>query len=226
MDDRETSGAGRGRLPVVLLVAVIVAVVMGFAGFALGQRFTPTTHGGASEGGAAPVTTTGWRVYHDPLGLFTMRLPLSWSATSSLGTFSEGGPGGSDSGQTEGITFSDPALGAASPRIEVFAQQIHNPALVCSAAKPGYTSTTTFDGYPADESLPAVILFGSGNAHFQLDETIPGVLVPENPGGPMNPPTPLPPPPAATATAERGLIVAALTTFLPTDAKPLTCGQG
>lgn len=231
MDDRERGGAaadlapetvggGRGRLAIVLLLAVVAAVVMGFVGLALGQRFTPTVPGGAL---AVPAETVGWRVYHDPLGLFTMRLPPGWTADSSLGAFSEGGPGYSDSGQNEQITFRNPALGAASPRISVFAQPIHTGGrqMECAA---GLRGTSTFNGYLADETLPAVILFDTQSAHFQIDETIPGVLEPINPGGPPNPPPPPTPPPAATATAERALIQAALTTFQPADPHPLTCG--
>jgi hypothetical protein len=216
---RETTGRRRGRVGALAAVAVTIALVAAFAVVALSRQ-------GAifALQRSLPAADVDWQVYHDQLGLFTMRLPPGWTASSSLGTFSQGDSNSSESGQLETITFIGHAQGASSPSIQVSARQITNStfaqSLECNSRP---RETTTFNGYPADESMTAVIFFESGNAHFQIDETIPGVLAPENPGGPMNPPTPPPPPPAATVTAERALLADALASFQPSDAKPLTC---
>jgi hypothetical protein len=68
-----------------------------------------------------------------------------------------------------------------------------------------------------------VWILESYNAHFQIDSTIPGVLVPFNSGGPMNPPPTPTAPPQATVTADQALLSAILASFKPT-AKPLPCG--
>lgn len=229
MDELESAGAAkpwasRTRLVLVVVFAVIVAIIGLLIGYELGYRSSPAPSSGGAGGGAVVGSSVGWRVYHDPLGLFTMRLPPGWAASSSLGSYSEGGPGASDSGQDEYITFRDSALGAASPSVSVYAHPLHNAAARQMACSAGFAFTTRFHGYPADESMPAVILFDSANAHFQIDEMIPGVLTPVNPGGPANPPPPPTPPSAATVTTERTLLAATLATFQPTDAHPLMCG--
>ena len=237
MDELESAGAGQDdprraakpwaswkRLIFVVVFAVIVAVIGLLVGYELGYRSSPAPSSGGVEGGAYASSSAGWRVYHDPLGLFIVRLPPGWVASSSLGSYSEGGPGGRDSGQDEYITFRDAAQGAASPSISIYAQPLHNAAarqMACSAA---FAFTTRFHGYPADESMPAVILFDSASAHFQIDEMIPGVLAPVNPGGPANPPPTPTPPPAATVTAERATLSAFLAAFQPSDPQSLMCG--
>ena len=208
---RETSSARRAPLGVVTLVVAGVAL----AGFAAIwsqsiRNFAP----------AAPLSTASWQVYHDPLGLFVVRLPPGWKASASLGSFSEGGPGGRDSGQNENVTFNNPSLGDASPILYVYAQQSHDATLNCG---PRSHETSSFNGYPADTSQPAVLFFESENAHFQLDEVIPGVLAPINPGGPVNPPPTPTPPPAATVTADQSLLASILSSLQPT-ARPLACG--
>lgn len=230
--------SGRHGRPGLAALMVVGVALAGFGAIALAQATArqplcacvgtgmppaptqPTANWQVYHDMAAPPSTANWQVYHDPLGLFIVRLPPGWKASASLGTYSEGGPNGSDSGQTEDITFSDSARGAASPRLYVFAQQSHDAALNCT---PRSHETSSFNGYPADISMQAVLMFESENAHFQLDETIPGVLAPINPGGPMNPPPTPTPPSAATVAAERALLTAILSSFLPT-ARPLACG--
>lgn len=217
------SWVSQKRLILIVECAVIVVIIGLFVGYELGYRLSAAPSSGGTAGGAYASSSVGWRVYRDPLGLFTLRLPPGLAASSSLGAYSAGGPGGSDSGQDEYITFRNAALGDASLSISVYAQPLHNAAARQMACSTGFASTTRFNGYPADESMPAVILFDSAGAHFQIDETIPGVLASVNPGGPANPPPPPTPPPAATVTAERALLSAVLATFQPTDSQLLTC---
>ncbi|HEX2347764.1 MAG TPA: hypothetical protein VHI51_04935 [Ktedonobacterales bacterium] len=215
-----SGGRGRRALGLGVTLAVVVALLAGFGALAL-SKHAPTL---APQ--TEPGSTAGWQVYHDPLNLFTMRLPPGWTASADLGSFTEGDRNGSDSGQDEMISFHDPSQGKSSAGIFIVAQQIHNTtfaqAMMCSARS---HETTTFHGYPADESSPAMILFESANAHFQLDEIIPGVLEPVH-SSPMQT-APLPPTPttlpAATISTDRALLSDALASFQPTDTQPLAC---
>lgn len=216
---RETPGVRRASLGAVALVVVGVALA-GFAAIWFLSIASPAPATCACAQPAALPSTANWQVYHDALGLFIVRLPPGWKASVSLGSYSQSGPNGNDSGQSEDISFSNPSLGAASPSLYVFAQQSHDDSLNCV---PRSRETSSFNGYPADTSMQAVIFFESKTAHFQLDETVPGVLAPINPGGPINPPTAQPAPPVATVTTERALLTAMLASFQPT-ASPLACG--
>ncbi len=223
----------RRRWDIIAMVIVCALLVAGFGVAALlrqaalqhGKQAQQLTQVGAAQS-ATPISTTDWKVYHDPLNVFSMRLPPGWTDETGMGTYSDRGPTGSDSGQTEGITFHDQALGAGSAAISVYVMPIHNTPFAHSWACSGrFPEQSIFNGYPADEREQAVILFESGDAHFQIDEVIPGVLVPMNPGGPLiltPPPTPTQLP-ASTVSADRALIDAALATFQPTDPKPLVC---
>ena len=197
----KASGRGRRALGVGAMLAMVIALVAAFGALALSKNAL-TLPPQLALGSAAS-----WQVYHDPLGLFTMRLPPGWKASVEMGSFSQGDGAGSDSGQDEMIRFSDPAQGKTSAVIYVYAQPIHNTAvaqsMMCGARG---QETGTFQGYPASTS-PALILFESGNAHFQIDETIPGVLEPVH-SNPMmtSPPPPTPTPsgsPASPAASPR-----------------------
>lgn len=222
MSQRDVSGAGaaggmprRRRWPGALVtLAVVCALLVGFGAVALWQAGGPLP----------PLATVSWRVYHDPLGLFTMRLPPGWTATVRFSDFTYGDPQGSDSGREEDITFSDPAQGAASASIFVHAMPMHNVALAqrnwCGS---GAADTSTFNGYPAEGSLPSMLLFNTASAHFQINDAIPGVFEPPSMGHiTIGYPTPTPLP-ATTVAADRALLNDALVTFKPTDPKPLTC---
>lgn len=218
--DISSDGAGgstprRRRWPGALVtLAVVCALLAGLGAVALWQAGGPL----------APIATVSWRVYHDPLGLFTMRLPPGWTATVRYSEFTYGDPQGSDSGREEDISFSDPAQGAASASIWVYAMPLHNVALAqrnwCSS---GAADISTFNGYPAEGSLPPRLLFNAASAHFQINDAIPGVFEPPSLGhvriGYLTP-TPLP---ATTVAADRALLNDALATFKPTDPKPLPC---
>lgn len=223
MDTPRAEAAGRSRraLGVGVMLTVVIALVAGFGALALARQGKLTL-----PPQLAPGSTADWQTYHDPLGLFTMRLPPGWTASVEMGSFTQGDRNGSDSGQDEMIRFSDLAQGKTSAVIFVYAQPIHDTAvaqsMMCGARG---QESGTFQGYPAS-TQPALILFESGNAHFQIDEVIPGVLAPANPGGPMipSPPPPTPTPlSASTISTHRALLSDALASFYPTDAQPLAC---
>ncbi len=101
--------------------------------------------------------------------------------------------------------FSDPALGSGSARIMIHADQINSAfgrQWYCGARS---QETLDIQRLSSGEIPPSgtVWMFESYNAHFQIDVEIPGVLVPENPGGPMNPPPAPTAPPQATVTADQ-----------------------
>lgn len=219
-------GRGRRALGLGVTLAVVVALLAGFGALALSKHSgnNPLTLAPQSVPGSTG-STAGWQLYHDPLNLFTLRLPPGWTAKNGdLGSYTEGNRDGSFSGQSEYITLSDPARGAGSTNLSVSASQIPNSPIALTMNCEWRThESATFNGYPADTTLPAVILFESANAHFQIDETIPGVIVPINSGGALNPPPPPTAAPAATVTADKALIATMLTSFRPTDPHPLAC---
>ena len=210
----ETSPRRCGRLGALLTLAAVCVLLAGFGALALWRAGGPTT----------PLGTLGWRVYHDPLGLYTMRLPPGWTASARIGEFTHGDPQGSDSGRDESVLFSDPAQGAASASISVYAMPIHNVALAqrtwCAS---GAAVVSTFNGYPAEGRMPPQVIFNATSAHFQVDEEIPDVFEAGSLGHATivyATPTPLP---ATTVAADRALLNDALASFQPTDPKPLTC---
>jgi hypothetical protein len=92
-----------------------------------------------------------------------------------------------------------------------------------SYAFPAKDMHDTFHGFPAQYmGNQASWIFDTGNAHFQVDVTIPGVEEPVNPGGPiiLTTATPLPATWVATDQVDVGEILAS---FQPTDLKALSC---
>jgi hypothetical protein len=213
----------RGWLSALVAGMALVAVVVVFGALALGRSGAGTSGESALGASAAPV---GWKMYRDPLGLYSIRIPASWTASVSYGTFTgEGDRTGSFSGKIEDVKLSDPALGAGSPAIYVHVETVNSAFGRQWYCRARAQETLSFNGYPATQIPPSgtVWLFESYNAHFQIDVEIPGVLTPMTLGGPMNPPPTPTAPPQATITADRTIIATALASFQPT-AKPLTCG--
>ncbi|MGH2503472.1 MAG: hypothetical protein ACRDID_13280 [Ktedonobacterales bacterium] len=175
-----------------------------------------------SEPGVTLATST-WQTYHDPQGLFSMRLPPGWTAQSDIGSYSEGDRSGGFSGQTEDVLFRDPSRGAGGTSLGLYAQQIPNSSVAqsmrCGA---NWAMGPTLSDAQTARTLPSLFFYESGDAHFQIDVTIPGVIVPDGPGGSMNPPPPPTAAPAATVTADEALINTLLSSFQATD-PPLAC---
>ncbi len=221
----EPTRGRRGWLSALVAGVALVAVVAVFAAVALARSGAGTSSQSPLGASAAPVS---WKVYHDPLGLYSIRIPANWTASVTTGAFSEGDREGGFSGTLETVQLSDPRLGQASARIWISASQINSVfgrQYLCGARS---LETSSFNGYPAQGTVPpgTVVMFESYNAHFQIDVEIPGVLVPANPGGPMipNPPPPTPTPlPSSWVKADRAILATALTSLKPA-AKPLSCG--
>ena len=194
--------------------ALVCALLAAFAGVALWR-----------QGSGVTLATLTWQTYHDPLGLFSVRLPPGWTASVMMGSFGEGDRSGSESGPDETITFSDPALGAASASFSVYAHPITNLALAptfeCGIVTP---ANKTFNGYTA-EGDDATTRFNSAGASFQIFEDIPGVLMLAGFSVHLHPPFPPTPTPlpASTVASDRALLNDALASFRPTDPHPLNC---
>jgi len=195
--------------------ALIVALLAAFSALVLWR-----------SGPGVSLATLTWKTYHDPLGLFSVRLPPGWTATVLLGgVVTVDNKTQFDSGEDESIAFSDPTLGQASASFSVDAQPISNPALAqtMECATP-FPADATFNGYPAEEGDTAVIRFNSTTASYQIGEYIPGVLQPDNLGHYTPPVAPTPTPlPALTVASDRSLLSDALASFQPTDTQPLAC---
>ncbi len=217
----------RGWLSALVAGVALVAVIAVFGAIALVRSGVGTSGQSALGASAAPAN---WKLYRDPLGLYSIRIPASWTASGSVdGTFTMGDRTGSFSGQSEDIQFSDPALGKASAHIWIHTDQINSAfgrQWYCASSSPSWQKNATFNGYPAVEFQPGTVwMLESYNAHFQIDVEIPGVITPVNPGGPMittPPPTPTPLP-SSWVKADRTILNTALASFKPT-AKPLKCG--
>lgn len=213
-ESSEGTSQSRRWLRASATVALVIALLAAFGGVALWR-----------SGPGVTLSTITWQTYHDPLGLFTVRLPPGWTASVDMGGFGEGDRTQHASGPDESITFSDPTLGQASAMLSVDARPITNMDLAqsmeCTFFQP---LNATFNGYPAEVET-ATIRFNSGNASFQMWEAIPGVLQPDIIGPRWTPPAaPTPTPlPASTVASDRALLNDALASFRPTDPHPLTC---
>ncbi len=165
-----------------------------------------------------------WRIYHDPLGLFTARIPATWTTNATTGTESYGDRTGSATETSEIVQFNDPALGAVLAPFEVSADPIRNDFERHWYCQGFARKNGTFHGIPAEQEFDALWLFETANAHFQLNVNIPGVLgAPHSETlHPATDPTPTPLPAAMVAT-ERATLATMLAAFQPTNATALAC---
>lgn len=178
--------------------------------------------GGASP---LPVVPANWQTYHDPAGLFSLRMPRGWIADLSTSTETFGDRTGSATETSEYLAVRDPTQGGGSPRFYVSAAPISTAFerhWYCQAF-PG--ANDTFHPIPAPAMGQAMWLFDTANAHFQLDVWIPGVLEPPH-SSPIMPPS-MPTPtslPATTITVDRQILATILGSFAPTNPRALSCG--
>jgi hypothetical protein len=134
-------------------------------------------------------------------------------------------PGESQSGTSnflqEILHFSDPALGGASPWVDIYATPIGNAVKRHQYCQRISGIPTFFHGLPARADFNGGWLLETANAHFQIDAAIRPYDEGVGSTGPPPPtPTPLPP---ETATADQTLIDTILGSFQPTDPHALSC---
>jgi hypothetical protein len=221
-----------GLLSAAIAGVTLVAVVAIFALFALARSGAPAIGSSPQGRSAIQVTldTASWRIYHDPLGLFTVRVPQGWKATGGInGNYTEGNlkSGLRASGQSEGVGISDPNQGSGSASLGIYAEQLTSDAgrkITCEWYAVGKTQATTINGYPAQVDEPGMVwMVETQTAHFQIGVTIPGVLVPDHTSSLITTPPPTPTTlPQSWVQQDRVTLADMLGCFQPT-AKPLTC---
>lgn len=202
---------------------VVIVVVGGLAVALLGRGSGPATSSSPTVGSSGSVNTSGWQVYHDPMNMYSLRLPPGWTAQASTSSGTYGDRTGSMTFTMEGVQLSDPTQGQASGQVIISAEPINSDFArhwYCQAW-PAMANNGTFHGIPA-QAQPAVWLFNSANAHFQLDVVIPGVLGPPHSSSPMPQPTATPLPASWVATDQND-INGVLATLQPSNPAPLSC---
>jgi hypothetical protein len=176
-----------------------------------------------------------WQTFHDPLGLYTLRLPPGWMAYGGVDTTTIGSSYGIDAGTISSSFGSESETGeefmfatvselGGGIQVLILGEPIktaHEHQWNCLAA-PGYNAT--FHGLPAyHKVVPPPSLqahdwwnFTTENAAFQIE-----VEIQAAPHGLLqSTPTPLPAGQIATDQTEVNGILAS---FQPSDPKPLSC---
>lgn len=191
------------------MAAAATVVVVALAAVLLGR---------ASNGASGS-----WHTYHDPFGLFTLRVPPGWTAQFEPTTGGFGNPGGSVTERMDQVSFADPAqeTGPGSAFVSVFAIPLKTVSAHQTFCGGNNAPLQSFSPRNLSEMEPSgVWLFTTETASFQVDVGIPGVVMPVQ-FGPATPvPTPLP---AAWVATDQSVVNALLASFQPTDPKPLTC---
>jgi hypothetical protein len=202
-------------LPVIIAAAVVLALA-GVLAARAGEAIT-------SRLGTSGGTSSHWRTYYDPFGLFTLRLPPAWTAQNEPGTATTNDSSGSFTVSTENITFENSSQGTGSASLDVSAYRITD----TSAHQYYCRNVSDFQSFsPMNlssterlEDAGGVWLFTTDTGFFTVDVTIPGIMA-VGYVSPSPPPTPLPASWLATDQTEMQVM---LTSFQPTDSKPLSC---
>ena len=190
---------------VTLVVAALAAVLLARAGLLAGS-------GGASRY---------WQPYHDPFGLFTLRVPPGWTVQVEPTTGGFGDRHGIVTERMDNVSFDDPAQGTGSAYVSVFAIPLQTALAHQTFCRDVNTTLQPFAPATLSSLEPSgVWLFTTENASFQVDVSIPGVVMPTTFGPPPPPATPIP---AAWVATDKTDVNALLVSFQPTDPKPLTC---
>ncbi len=188
-----------------------------FVGLALGALIVAAALGVIlSGGGKSPgYGPSGWTVFHDPAGYFTIALPPGWSIDGGKsGSGTMGSTAGSYSETDYTWVARDPTNGTAGPVVNIYYYPLPS-ALARHFECQNFAATnTTFDGLPAS-SIGGGWILATQAAHYQLNYGYP----PDNRFY-TNPPTAIP---AATATAGTSLALQVANTFRPTPATALSC---
>jgi hypothetical protein len=218
--EKHRHGTSRQRGPWlagVALLAVLASLIVVFA--ALRSRGTPPNTGGATPA-ASSTAPASWQMYRDPAGLFTVRIPAGWTATTDTSTATVGDRTGSGQEPIYDTALGDPPRGSATITVYIHVSALNTPFLhhwQCGANAPGPPANTTVDGVPARYDPIFGWLFDTDVAHYQVSYIFPGwtgsILQ-------TSAPTPIPP---ATLQAGQQLMSEILATFTPSSTKPLTC---
>ena len=167
-------------------------------------------------------TSSKWQTYHDPFGLYALQLPPGWAAHVTTSTASYGDNSGSATIKTETVSYDDPSQGTGSAHVYTLAYPIktsfdHQFYCQPSSLKQGFSPMTLIKF----EHLGGLSLFETEDAYFQINVTIPNVLMQE-PDVLIPPPTPTAVPASWSAT-DQTVVNQMLSSFQPTDPKPLAC---
>lgn len=206
-----------------LPVIVVVAVVGGLAAVLLGGGIG-SSGGSAPGAGGGSANTSGWQTYHDPMNMYSLRMPPGWTAQVSTGSGTAGDRTGSMTVTTESVALGDPTYGDSGAKVYITAEPITSDFArhwYCGASQANQQNSS-FHGIPAEHIVDATWLFASANAHFQLDVWIPGVLEPLHSSPPIPQPTATPLP-ASWIAADRSDINGVLASFRPANPAPLSC---
>jgi hypothetical protein len=200
--------------------AAVTVVVAALAAVLLGRAGVFSTSLAAGSGG----TPQSWQTYHDPLGLFTLRLPPDWTAVVESGT---GGISNSHGIVTEReyvVNFDDPAQRTGSAHVSVIAVPLKTTfdrQYICQNANTPYQRFSPLTLRSMEPS--GLSLFTTETAFFQVNVAIPGVVAPDGYGLPLLPQPTVTPIPSTWAATDQSEVNAMLVSFQPTDPKPLAC---
>jgi hypothetical protein len=193
--------SGRNLFVGMAVGTLIVAVVLGLV---LSHASTPPAYG-----------PSGWTVFHDPSGYFTISLPPGWTADGGeSGTGTTGDATGSYTETDYAWVAEDPANGGEGPIVAISYYPLPNAFARQYECRAFPSPSATFAGLPAAPIADGWIVATTA-AHYQLNYGFP-----PNTTAHTTPPTPVP---AVTATAGTDLSAQVAATFRPTPRTPLSC---
>lgn len=169
-----------------------------------------------------PNVPASWQTYHDPQGLYSIRLPKEWTA-SWVGTATT--PIGYSTGSTpelaESIVFSDPVLGTASASVVVNALAFQSDAQrgrYCEYFAEYGAKKPPHDISPQTLSQIRGFDFDSANAYLEVYVRIPGVIEPN-----ILEAIPATPLPQQTVATDRVILATILNSFQSAEPIQLPC---
>ena len=194
-----------------LLVAVAALLVMFTHYHAAGRSVTSP----ARMASTAPTSAAdSWPLYHDPAGLFTVRIPPGWTARTNTSTATVGDGTGSGQEPMEETTLGDPRGSSTTITVYVSVTEFDTPFLHALTCRQGIRKgpfNATVAGLPATYDSRIGWVFETDQAFYQV-----GYLFPGYTGSVLqaSAPTPIP---AATLQAGQQLMNQILATFMPSS---------
>jgi hypothetical protein len=201
-----------GALLVVVAALVVVSAVRGGAKL-------PSTVAVHTLPRTPTSVVNSWPLYRDPAGLFTVRIPPGWTASTNTGTATVGDTTATGQETEEETALGDPRRGSTTITVYVSVSEFNSPflhALACREGTPRPTNATVA-GLPAVYNPRTGWVFDTDQAFYQVGYLFPGYTgsIPQ-----ASAPTPIP---AATLQAGEQLMNQILATFVPSTTQPLTC---